>query len=416
MPERLKITVSPNREVRLVKGLAVNHGKRVAWDGTEAGYLGTSDSPAPISTEDADFEPPLLDISSEFQRTAQTEKPGWGGIPKQSRFGTPQKRLMLRAGAVCDREYGARQVVLTGTLPGNTNDANFALACWSGYAMNRLQQWIRRIVKNVWNFGVWEYQKRGALHFHLCVCYDSESEAEKLIGGFKDQWGKILGSIRDKSGIDIFDTGRGFSWREDSEELQADAQIVRRSCAAYFAKYATKGFNDAVDAQMETNKLCKFPPSRWVVVSRAISRAIVEQTFSFEVEGNRCTIEEKFEEWLHEFEQSSCKSFAYQHKVIAGKTKVFYFEDCEFIAITKQIKEMFRSKADEASEEVCAPTKTDMCALSGDIQKAIPKRKNKLSKHFDRCSLKRRINSKRYGRVLAAMVQCISPKQLNLVF
>lgn len=351
--QRLKIQIAPNREIRINYGLAVNGGKR---------STDVCGSPSPISTEDSDTDHSLLDISSEFQREQEDSagevdgsglKPGWGVLPKHSSFGTEQKRLMLRAGAVCDMRYGLRQVVLTGTLPGNTNEVNYALASWSGYAVNRLLQWARRIVGEAWYFGVWEYQKRGALHFHLAVCYDTEAQAKNLLAGFKPQWIKILCDISERSKIDLFDTGAGFSWSENQEVVQADAQSVRKSCAAYFAKYATKAYWDEVKAGMQGSALERYSPSRWIMVSRAVSRAIKENTFCLEIEGPRGDVEAKLQDWIAELEQFCCKKFAYKWEVVPGETRVYYYNSDDFRSMANRIREekLRRESGDLSKQE-----------------------------------------------------------------
>lgn len=347
--ERLKVTISPNREIRVSVGLATRGGKR-SQSSCEQSPPNTCPELAESVDSSGDGAPPSkLDISPEFQRRPKTVKSGWGDLPKKSRFGTEQKRLMLRAGAVCDQKFGVRQVIMTGTLPGNTNEANYALACWSGYAMNRLQQWIRRVVDENWSFGVWEYQQRGALHFHLAVCYKSKDQATILEKGFRRQWIKILQDISEQSGVDLFDSGRGFSWHPDSNAIQADAQTVRKSCAAYFAKYATKSYCDDVAAEMQTASLFQFCPSRWVVCSRAVSRAIKEATFEYTIEGSRQDIEKRIAPILQLLDVFDCKKFAYNHKVIAGRTHIFYFPGWAFKAMSESIKRRFEARKERTS-------------------------------------------------------------------
>lgn len=350
--ERLKVTISPNREIRVLVGLAARGGKRSGSSCGQSPLNTCPDAAGSVDLEGVGACSPNLDISPEFQRGPKTVRSGWGDLPKKSRFGTEQKRLMLRAGAVCDQRFGVRQVIMTGTLPGNTNEANYALACWSGYAMNRLQQWIRRVVDENWSFGVWEYQQRGALHFHLAVCYETKDQSKILEKGFRRQWVRILQDISEQSGIDLFDSGRGFSWHPDSKAIQADAQLVRKSCAAYFAKYATKSYCEDVEAEMQTASLFQFCPSRWIVCSRAVSRAIKEATFEYTIEGNRQDIEKRVAPILQLLDVFDCKKRAYNHKVIAGRTYIFYFPGWAFKAMSDAIKRRFDGRMRRTSGEI----------------------------------------------------------------
>lgn len=410
--ERITVKIAPNREIRVSRSLAVVRG-RAGGDANPSPNIQSRDEIEASNPGGADL--PTLDISSEFQRDTPRFKNGWGQLPKESRFGIEQKRAMLRAGAVCDRQYGLKQIVLTGTLPGSINEANRALASWSGYAMNRVMQWVRRIVGENWTFGVWEYQARGALHYHLAVCYQSEDQAVSLENGFKAQWIKVLRSISERAKIDVFRKADGSSWSEREDVVQADSRRLRKSCAAYFSKYASKGYGKMVGAEMRKNGLVRYCPSRWIVLSRPVSRAIKEQSFAYSVDGPRRKIEELVEHWLHELEQLDCLRFAYRHKVIRGETYVFYCNDEEFEIAQKMIHEAFKSKAGEHYEEIRTQAQRQLSTLPRAVPAVLWRSTHQLPKRSDRLVYRWSANPYWSKGILVPLATSISYQQLDLI-
>ncbi len=334
----LSLSVHPNREVRLNIGPSMRRGKKTGVWSSEGEWL-------EIGHSEGMYCYPSLNLTLErnFNATPQVQesKPGWGGLPKESRFGTDQRRAMLRAGAIVDKYAKGRQVLLTGTLPGSTNEANFALACWSGYAVNRLQQWLRRITPSMLNFAVWEYQRRGALHLHYCATYETEEQKQAIMDGFKPMWFRILSDISAKSGVDVFEREDGSSWADCMDAIQADSQQVERSVAAYFSKYASKGYHADVSAEMDAAKLTRFCPSRWIVLSRQVSRLIAEHTWKKNWTGFSAEIAQKFDELHYELSADCIAKHSYEWKNVPGKTYIFYFDDERFEQIKAYIARNF---------------------------------------------------------------------------
>lgn len=338
MAVELKVSFAANRELRVSVGQYARRGNRSKDSGEEK-----------LSSPDV-CPPSPLDIGSEFQREDEPvgkddpaiPKPGWGTLPRARRFGAAQKRAMLQAGAIVDMYAPGRQLILTGTLPGSFDECNRTLAAYSGYAMNRVMQWVRRITKSHLHFGVWEYQKRGALHFHLAISYENEAEKSKLMDGFHAQWVKILKDISEQSGVDLFAKDEWYSHQKDTSKVQADAQEIKKSVAAYFAKYATKGYENDVKKRMFRRKMNRYSPSRWIVLSRRVSQLCEQERVSASVVAGRGEVEAKLEDVMHVVEQSHIRRYEYNWKVLHGKTMVFYFETEDFEDIKREVLKVMR--------------------------------------------------------------------------
>jgi len=149
------------------------------------------------------------------------------------------------------------------TLPANTREAFECLAAYSSYAVNRLFQMLRRRYPDVnyWFF-VWEFQKRGALHLHIAHYHPDECEG-MLIGNLLiEQWHKILCDISDNSGIWMLsDQHVGDYGIKDF--YQYHTQPVRKSVAAYFAKYAGKASKSEENSYVRDHTKTLSPKRYW---------------------------------------------------------------------------------------------------------------------------------------------------------
>lgn len=333
MTYRIKVSYTANREVRISSGVAVSRFRE----------------------EKEDVERlPTLDISAKVQQGAEgvnkqirreksrTEKPGWGELGRQDRtFNKGTRHALLECGAVVDMWYGRNALVLTGTLPGSTNEANEVLARFSAYIVNRLNQYCRRLVSGeLWCFYVWEWQKRGALHIHYCVASGGRDSLSRLRSGFRDFWFSLLLQLSEKSGVDLFCRATGGSWRDKKDKLQADAQFVKKSVAAYFAKYAGKNYHAEVSNHLKSRKLTRFVPSRWAGWSRPVSRAMKSCRWSFEVEGDRRSIERRLDE-LTGFMSAFCvKKNRWDWNVIPGSTQAMYFRSEDLLEVQREVESM----------------------------------------------------------------------------
>lgn len=269
----------PNGELRVR-----SRGKRVPTQKTEK-----SPSERLVLPSDKSLKSSGLDYRGEFQEPkikSLIEKlsgggkfsPGWGMTPRRTRFGLRGRRKIMRAGGVMDGLDGCR-AAMTFTLPGSGMSAFQTIADYSGYIANRLKTWLYdQKPKNspvLWFF-VWELQKRGALHIHLCVHCDDNRELYRLKRRAKDAWIKILESVQERSGVDMFKSEKGFDWRRKKKKIQVDVQKVRKTVGAYFAKYCSKGSSQA-EQHIENG----LRPSRWWGCSRALSRLLSASTLSF---------------------------------------------------------------------------------------------------------------------------------------
>lgn len=169
--------------------------------------------------------------------------------------------------------------IVTFTLPSVDSAAFRALAAWVSYAINRLNTWIGRQLGGHARAGVWEWQKRGALHYH-CVLGAADPWRWKHFATLvKEQWIEILGDIGEKTGANMFQSKRGGSHLDNPHNIQVDYQIVRKSAAAYLSKYLSKG--DGVkrkngqvsEATWQAKKQGNFyAPPRWFNCNSEASR------------------------------------------------------------------------------------------------------------------------------------------------
>lgn len=312
---RVKIEIFPNREIRT----CVSSDARIRKEKVSSKQTSGSDAPGVFScdeTHEADGETrPPLDISCDFTKTL---KPGYGGSPRKTEFGLRAKRTLQRVGGVFDRMFSPSECVfLTGTLPGSGEDAMKAIADWSGYIVKCVKDWIKYYVGTEYSFHCWEFQRRGALHLHYCVAINDCGSRESVIERFKLEWIRILESVSEKSGIDLF-RKKGFgSWRGNKKVVQAYAQRVRKSVAAYLAKYCSKEH----DTSLATNY-----PSRWWGCSRAALHALERMTLTLELDS--VSIRKAlamYEDVIHITESVSKKSYEYVHGSGYGISQVAYY-------------------------------------------------------------------------------------------
>lgn len=258
--------------------------------------------------------PPILDISCDFRESL---KPGYGGTPRKTVFGLRAKRTLQRVGGVFDKKFVKEHCLfLTGTLPGSTKESYEAIASWSGYIVDRLKSWVSYYVSTEFSFHVWELQRRGALHLHYCVAVHDGSSRQSIIERFKSEWVRILKSVSAKAGIDLFQRGFGGSWKDRTDAVQAYAQPVRKSVAAYLAKYCSKG-HDTSQAF--------YCPSRWWGCSRAALHALEEMTLTIALDSlSLRKAQQIFEDVIHITEAIATKFYDYWHGSGFGRTQVVY--------------------------------------------------------------------------------------------
>jgi hypothetical protein len=191
---------------------------------------------------------------------------GFGRLPRQSVLTRYSARQAEECSAVAQRYCGLSGVFLTGTLAGSMDSAFRTLAEYSGYVVSLVRQWLRdNLVGRHHVFGVWEHQKRGALHLHVAVMSRDTDNLQKLCRGFHSYWRRILVRISDETGVDLFQKNENFSWKDDESKPRTDAGLLRKSPASYLGKYCGK------DA-MKGHQTARYCPSRWLTVDRETSR------------------------------------------------------------------------------------------------------------------------------------------------
>lgn len=230
-----------------------------------------------------------LDLINRFQhdknKTKETKK-GYGTKPSIKYFSHKSGQKVRETGAIIDRLCGQeieRCRVVTLTLPSSERYAFDALSCYSGYATNRLFQIVRRDWQLAHWFYVWEHQKRGALHLHICVYHDDPSVSELIGTRLCEKWVEILRDIGKKRGIDML-FSRGFNRTCEPHEIQLDNQAMRLGCGAYFSKYASKNSGKSRNDINSVNAR-KYPPSSFWGRSRELAKMCEMESFKFSFEG-----------------------------------------------------------------------------------------------------------------------------------
>ncbi|MBX9685888.1 MAG: hypothetical protein K2X27_04245 [Candidatus Obscuribacterales bacterium] len=213
----------------------------------------------------------LLDRSSEFQEGAK-EISGWGRLPRKKIFRAYARRKIQEAGEILWRKFGRNGIFLTGTVPGSGSAIAKTVAEYSGWLMNRINQWFRDGFSMPYGtIAVWELQKRGMLHIHVCVCSADSATLARFLSQWKERWNSLLLELSRKAGIDLFQKNKNWTWADKLEKTQHDADFLKKNPARYLAKYLTKAARAAV-------REYEFHPSRWWSVDRkTAAQAVAER-------------------------------------------------------------------------------------------------------------------------------------------
>lgn len=323
---RVKLSSYPNGENRLV--LSVLPGARIPFP---AHLSGCADSPEPIEGFPVSAPPPVTPPPLTLGLNS-TNPP-----PKKSRSGNRSftlaaKRKILRSAGALDKLDSApsHKVFLTGTLPGGTEGAKAGIAFCAPKIVHSLRKWLAYQFPQLQHyFYCWELQKRGALHLHYCLyCPDPIARAS-IIAKFRSWWHDCLCGFSDKIGIDLFERAGGGTWRGQPEKIQADAQEVRFSVAAYVAKYCSKSAGTAFGG---------YAPPRWSSVSRPLGALLLESTEEVIRDFPSYTqAASSFRISKEELTSPEAVCYTYSHKVGAGVTHIAYYgknigdsQSCQF--------------------------------------------------------------------------------------
>ncbi len=225
--------------------------------------------PTVSSKEILSFQPPTYPANKKARRA------GWGSLPKPRTF-TFRAKTTLTESAVVLESLGIEDILLlTLTLPGSTPEALDAFERYSGFAVNRFNQFLRRWLIKPLFLWCFENQSRGALHLHYAVLVPLELRARFTAQKVQEQWHRVLESICVKSGIDVFAIEGGYTWRNKPEFLRVDVQQCCYSIAKYFSKTDQKRPRIREDGSVSS-------PGCWSNVSRCL-RELVQQKRLLEV-------------------------------------------------------------------------------------------------------------------------------------
>lgn len=211
-------------------------------------------------------------------------------------------------------------VFLTGTLPSSDTRAYRAMAVYASEMVECLHRYIRRTIRCEYWFYVWELQKRGALHIHYCAYVPDPVLRNKLIQSFKPKWQEILDIVGERANIDMWSRANGESWASNKGVLQAYAQEVRYSVAAYMAKYCGKG-----SGEEEVPKERQYYPARWWGASRKLSALVKELTQeAYSWHTNYRDARTQLELHREEVLRDTNRVHSYPHKAGPGATCISY--------------------------------------------------------------------------------------------
>lgn len=308
---------NPNNEIRVV--LYPVQRKRgcendVAQNPVVSPSVGLDDSLAKCLNSEPSTS--YLDIRSEFRTDCSAHS------HKRTRFGRDAATRIMRAGGALDLfdPVPGHYVFLTGTLPGDTDWAKWAIANYAHVLVDRLKSWLSKRLANRLEFYVWENQKRGALHLHYCCHIPEESVRSRVIAEFKDQWIRLLDGICEDSGVSVWGRYQESTHEFRKKVLQVYAQAVTKSVAAYMAGYCSSASN-----KHSLDDKCSFYPKRWFGVSRPLSSLIegYSKTETKEFSRLREAVIH-FEETSAYYEKHSDNIRRYAHNVGVGRTSISY--------------------------------------------------------------------------------------------
>ena len=252
-----------------------------ARDGWELGHDRKGKAIAiPYTLEKHNALKSRLDIISEFQsRSLKVKKRGgWGFAPKITTFGKNGRHRLLEAGAIMDKLHGKKVAMVTCTIPGSTREALRTVADWSGWIMNRITQIVRNSEKDVAWFYVFELQKRGALHLHFAIGSSDLRDALSLAQEIEFRWFETLLELKEKTNVDTFKKNERWTWRNLPQHWKSDVQVVSKSVAAYFSKYAGK------QSGVVNRTNYSFCPARWWGSSKSIKQGIENERVKITIE------------------------------------------------------------------------------------------------------------------------------------
>jgi len=314
-----KITheIHPNNETRLTlyrsRGVFLSLEKRAAkvlgCHPEEVRSLGRSETPTV----------PLLDIRSEF-RTNNCERRV--NSHKRTAFGLDAKRRIFRVAGALDRFDSVRSnyLFLTATLPGDTDEAKWAIAEYAHEIIDGLKSWLSKRMLNRKEFYVWENQRRGALHFHYCVHVPDSKIQDEIRRGFKMEVVRLYDGIQKSHACSLWGRYADCSSDAKCEVLQARVETVYGSVGAYMAGYLA-----GKKCKHENDTRHRYYPRRWFGVSRPLSALADSYTEKQEYEFTSLKdASETYHQLKEEILDDALTFTEYKHKFGIGKSFVAY--------------------------------------------------------------------------------------------
>jgi hypothetical protein len=182
------------------------------------------------------------------------------------------KDSVEEAATVLEKKYGKEVAFLTLTLPGSTDAARKCLADNSSEIIDAFLSSMRSelrkrraINRSLVEIGdkeqqydyvfVWEFQRSGALHVHLCVALGDEFTWNVLKRNYRRWWGNVLETYGAKDDVDMFADRKGKSWQKQPGKWLVECEKVKKSVARYMAKYLSKTISkDAAEGVVPPRK------------------------------------------------------------------------------------------------------------------------------------------------------------------
>jgi hypothetical protein len=171
---------------------------------------------------------------------------------------------------------------VTLTIPGSTKEALATVAEHSPEMLDAFFQRVRwhfrqhskkTFIEEITYAGVWELQKRGALHVHVAIGLNDAEMFEQLLKHHRRWWCQILETYTNKTGVDLFARADGGTWRSRWRKVQTDCQKIRKSCKRYMSKYISKGVTAG-------EKLEGSAPRRWWFMSKNLKQEVLARRVS----------------------------------------------------------------------------------------------------------------------------------------
>lgn len=205
----------------------------------------------------------------------------WRNLPLETGFTANARNWVRDVAHICEHAQEGSGIFATLTFPGGTDEGFRVLSIASGYAVDRLNRWLRYKVSGGVFAYVWELQKRGAPHLHYVFRVPSGVNPSFFNFQLRQQWIKILWDISEQSGCDLFARRYGGTHKFDRRHIQVKSKPLNGTYARYISKYMSKTVTKG-------GGKTKWFPGRWWGVSydgRKAARALrLESVLNIESE------------------------------------------------------------------------------------------------------------------------------------